>query len=147
MRAAEEDFPSIVVSQKAPSSRKSTPKTPRPEFLEPLSPGPASAQSPWERIGLTEEEYTALQERVRNAFVTERKKEYNVFLLAEMEMPAFWSRRMDQLEKEREVFNKKWGWSAAELARVEQIDEELKECQEEFDRLLAIEDRLQYEYD
>lgn len=142
----EDEVPSIVIT----SSRKNTPKASRPTFLEPLSPVAQPSPpppSPWERIGMTEMEYEELQTRVRKAFAVERKKAYESYLIADLENPVFWLRRLEHLEMQREAFNTKWGWSAAELACVERIDEEIKECEDELDRLYSEEDRIEVEYD
>lgn len=146
LKLNEEEYPSIVMTTKAPSSRKSTPKTPRPSFLEPLPPT-AAPPSVWDQIGMTEAEYEELQARVRSVFAAQRKKEFESYLIADLEDPTFWLRRLEQLEMQRELFNKKWGWSAAELACVERIDEEIEECEEELDRLYSEEDRIEVEYD
>ncbi len=96
---------------------------------------------------MTEGDYEELQTRVRKAFAAERKKDFESYLLADLEDPTFWLRRLEQLETQREVFNKKWGWSAAELAFVEHLDEEIAECEDELDRLYSEEDRIEVEYD
>jgi hypothetical protein len=153
---AEDDFASILVKLKpVPSSRKSTPKnvtTPRPEFLEPLSPTPLSpvpspTTTPWELVGMTEADYTAMQARVQKQMRESMREDYINNLLADLKNPSFWYRRMDSLETEREYFNKKRGWSAVDIACVKKIDEEIKECEEELDALCEQQDRLEYEYD
>ena len=96
---------------------------------------------------MTEADYEGLQARVRKAFAAERKKDYEAYLIADLENPAFWLRRLEHLETQRDVFNKKWGWSAAELAFVERLDEDIKECEDELDRLYSEEDRIEVEYD
>jgi len=150
LKVNEDEVPSIVIT----SSRKTTPKVPRPTFLEPLSPTPPPTvqpppppPSPWERIGMTEMEYEELQARVRMVFAVEHKKNFESYLMADLENPIFWLRRLEQLEKQREVFNTKWGWSAAELAYIERMDEEIQECEDELDRLYSEEDRIEVEYD
>ena len=96
---------------------------------------------------MTEAEYEELQARVRSVFAAQHKKEFESYLIADLEDPTFWLRRLEQLEMQRELYNKKWGWSAAELACVERIDEEIEECEEELDRLYSEEDRIEVEYD
>jgi len=143
--------------------------SPRPEFLEPLSPKPVSPPTPplvgptlrvgspeaalthptypWEQMGMTEDEFHAMQERVRKQMLETMRENYINNFLAEIECPSFWLRRIEQLEKEREFFNKKRAWSAADMLAVDKIDEEIEECQVELDKLYAEEDRLEYEYD
>lgn len=96
---------------------------------------------------MTEEEFLAMQERVRKQMMETMRENYINNLLAEIESPSFWLRRIEQLEKEREYFNKKRGWSAADMLAVDKIDEEIEECQVELDKLCAEEDRLENEYD
>lgn len=93
---------------------------------------------------MTEAEYEALRERVHAEFREQRKKELQDKLLAELKTPGYWLRRIEQLETEREPFNKKWGWSAAEQAYVESLDEQIKECEDELDLLYSEEDMMEY---
>lgn len=148
---SEDDIPSIVIVSRKPSSRKTTPsstapKSPRPEFLEPLSVSPSSPHpsSPYESLGMTEAEYEALRARVFAEFREQRKRELQEKLLAELKAPAYWLRRIELLEKEREPFNKKWGWSAAEQTYVESLDEQIKECEDELDLLYNEEEMMEY---
>ena len=103
--------------------------------------------TPWETLGMEETEYQAMMERVRKQMMEDMRKNYMENLLADMLRPSFWLRRIEQLEKEREYFNKKRGWSAADIQAVDRIDEEIGECQDELDNLYADEDRLEVEYD
>ncbi len=145
---------------KVSSSRKTTPvnkktasppASPRPEFLEPLSPKPITPPTPpptpWETLGMEEADYHAMMERVRNQMIEDMRQNYINNLLADLQRPSFWLRRIEMLEKEREYFNKKRGWSAADMMAVDRIDEEIAECQDELDTLYADEDRLEAEYD
>lgn len=100
------------------------PKSPRPEFLEPI----ANAKSP--RVNPVEL-YT-----MRMAEVWEE----------EMERPEFWVNKIEQLEKEREKYNKKRGWSADDLDNVEKIDQEIKFCEYELDELTKEYDEYEEEY-
>ena len=84
---------------------KTPPQSPRPEFMEPLSP--------------------ATIQKKREAEMQERIKAY---WDSAMEQPWFWEERIERLEKEREKYNKKRGWSANDLAAVEAIDAEMKYC-------------------
>ena len=152
----DDDFASILVKLKPVTTKKTTPKavTPRPEFLEPLSPTPSSPPpppppppSPWETVGMTESDFTTMQDRVRKQMAEDMRQNYISNIIADLKTPSFWNKRIESLEKEREYFNKKRGWSAADIACVEQIDDEIKECQEEVEALYAEEDRLEYVYD
>lgn len=154
----EDDWGNILIKSK-PSSRNTTPKnkvviaTPaaRPDFLEPLSPKPVTPPppppTPWEILGMPETDYHAMMNRVRQQMADSMRENYINNLLADLENPSFWLRRIEQLEKEREFFNKKRGWSAIDIAAVDRIDEELQECEDELERIYAQEDRLEAEYD
>jgi hypothetical protein len=149
---AEDDFGSVLIKIRTPTtSKKTTPKTPRPEFLEPLSPKPVTPPppppTPWEQLGMTEADFTAMQERVRKQMAEAMRENLINNLLAQFESPSFWLRRKESLEKEREYFNKKRGWSAMDMVAVDKIDEEIQECDDELDKLYAEEDRLECEYD
>ena len=147
-------FPSILMKTKQPSSRKTTPKsadtpvpldTKRPEFLEPLSP--KLIPSPWDVLGMAEPEYHTMQQRVQKMYKEMDKKAYQEALLEELSDPGYWKGRIELLEREREFFNKKRGWSAADIACVDSIDAQIHECEDELDRLYAEVDRLEDMYD
>lgn len=153
----EDDFGglSILMKPKSQTSRKTTPTSPRPEFLEPLSPTPTSPSqmppppppSPWEDLGMTEEEFLAMMERVRQEQRKSMRENFINNLVADLRRPSFWLRRMEQLEKEREYFNKKRGWSAMDMLAVDKIDAEIQECENELEMIYGDEDRLEVEYD
>jgi len=151
----DDGYPSVVVINKPTTSRKSTPKSkessldsPRPEFLEPLSPNPITPPpTPWEHLGMHEGEYHAMMQRVQAMYRVMDRESYQQALLDDLNHPWFWKDRIEHLESEREYFNKKWGWSAADILCVEKIDEQIQECEIELDRIYAEEDRLEAEYD
>lgn len=167
VRTNDDDFPSILVVSKPPTSRKNTPKSktscedsPRPEFLEPLTPKPIAPPppppTPWEVLGLPEGDYHAMMERLDKLYGDMRRGDYEANLLDEMNDPSYWKRRIEGLEREREYFNKKRGWSAADIACVDRIDEQIAECEKELQRIDAEEElerrymeeeRLEVEYD
>lgn len=96
---------------------------------------------------MTETDFTAMQSRVQAQMKESMRRDFINNLLADLKTPSFWQKRIDSLEKEREYFNKKRGWSAMDVACVEKIDKEIKECEEEIDAIYAEEDRMEYEYD
>ena len=153
---ADDDWGSILVKstpsskKSTPSSKKTTPTSPRPEFLEPLSPTPIASPpppKPWEDLGMTEEDFHAMEQRVKKQMMEDMRKTYINNLLEDLDSPSYWRRRIELLEKEREVFNKKRGWSAADVACVEQIDAEIQECENEIESIYAYIDRCEYECD
>lgn len=157
VKVDEDDFGNILMKIKPVSSKKTTPKTTtpstRPEFLEPLSPAPVVSPppppppSPWDLLGMTEADFNAMQERVWKQYREDARKAYVDNLVAELDSPSYWTRRIERLETEREYFNKKRGWSALDIACVEQIDADIQECEDEIERIHAEMDRLEYEYD
>jgi hypothetical protein len=84
---------------------------------------------------MVETDYHAMMGHVMKQYSDGMRKTYVDNLLDEMDHPSYWLRRIEQLEKEREYFNKKRGWSAAEIFAVEKIDAEIQECQEELDSM------------
>jgi hypothetical protein len=148
-----DEIPSIIITRKAPTSRKTTPKSDdslRPEFMEPLSPKaltPTPPPTPWESLSMPEEDYIAMIERVKARYREMEREEYERVLLRELNVPRFWKDRIEHLEQEREYFNKKRGWSAIDIACVDRIDAEIEECESELERIYALEDRLEVEYD
>lgn len=159
IKMTEDEIPSILVVSK-PSSRKTTPKSksvstsqtsPRPDFLEPLvsptTPPLAPPPTPWDYLGMPEAEFHAMMTRVKAMYQEIDREKIKRYLEEELDDPAYWNMRIDQLEKEREFFNKKRGWSAADIVCVERIDREILECEEELDRIYGEEDRLEMEYD
>jgi hypothetical protein len=160
VRLEEDEFASIIVKTKQPSSRKSTPNsnskttTPsadekRPDFLEPLpsSPKPTPASTPWDVLGMSETDYYAMMDRVKKMYLEMDKKAYQYALEEELNSPSYWRMRMEHLEKEREYFNKKRGWSAMDIACVDNIDAQIYECEQELEQMYAEADRLEVEYD
>ena len=145
-------FGSILIKKKTPMSNNTTPTNKkeesvspksneeRPDFLEPLSPKPISPKpaSPpppteWDLLNMTEEDFKAMMQRVRMQQLEDMRKTYQENMLAELKSPRYWLDRIVRLEKEREYFNKKRGWSAGDIMAVERIDAEIKECEEELD--------------
>jgi uncharacterized small protein (DUF1192 family) len=86
-------------------------------------------------------------ERVRKQQAEYNRKIYMQNLLDDLNNPSYWQGRIELLEREREFFNKKRGWSALDISAVEKIDNEIAECQDEIERIYAEADRLEYEYD
>jgi hypothetical protein len=88
-----------------------------------------------------------MRERVFKQYKEDQRKNYMDALIADLDNPSYWNRRIEQLEREREFFNKKRGWSAADITCVERIDADIQECEDELERIYAEEDRLEVEYD
>jgi hypothetical protein len=106
--------PSITIpSASLPPS--SSPTSPRPGFLEPLSPTPS----------------TQLQANMEIEMTVRVANYWNW----QMDHPGFWEEKIEQLEKRREKYNTKGGWSAKDSAAADLIDEELKYCFKELQQL------------
>lgn len=150
----DDDFGSILKFVK-PSSRRSTPKSETPSLESVVTtpiistpPVPAPPPpSPWELLGMTEEDFMAMQQRVYQRALEYDREIYIQNMLDELNNPSYWQRRIESLEKEREYFNKKRGWSAADMVCVERIDTDIQECEDEIERIYAEVDRLEAEYD
>ncbi len=96
---------------------------------------------------MTEMDFNAMMERVRKQQAEYNRQIYVQNMLDDLDNPSYWQGRIELLEREREFFNKKRGWSALDIATVERIDEQIAECEAEIDRIHSVADRLEYEYD
>lgn len=95
-----------------------SPTSPRPDFLEPLSPtSSVQLHTKWQIA-----EYWNWQ----------------------MDHPGFWEEKIEQLEKRREKYNVKSGWSAKDIAAADAIDEELTYC---FKELQQFKEHMDYSED
>lgn len=94
----------------------------------------------WEQVGMTKEDYEALRTRMAKEMMDSQIETYKRNVLAEMDTVDFWERRIESLEKSRERYNKKMGWSAEDIAAVEEIDAEIKECEDEISRIEEMDD-------
>lgn len=92
-----------------PSPVKEVPKSPRPEFLEPISPPPASTSN-------------LLQEYQR--------KNMEEYLRWEIQQPSTWLRQIEVLENQRSKITRKGKLSANDLNELEEIDEKIKYCED-----------------
>lgn len=98
---------------KIPASPK---EAERPGFMEPLGISPKA-------------------DATRKAFIDDMKKNQDEFLEWEANQRGTWLRQMEALVRQREKYSKKRSWSAKDMAEVEQIDKQMKECEEILDRL------------
>lgn len=110
------------------NKKKNAEQEPKPEPI----PEPVPE---WEQVGMTKEDYEALRQRMAKEMMDSQIETYKQNILAEMDTVSFWERRIESLEKSRERYNKKMGWSANDIAAVEEIDAEIKECEAEIDRI------------
>jgi hypothetical protein len=118
-------------------AKKKTPKnnSPKEEAESIPEPEPVPLLTAWEEMNMTESEFNAMINRVFLQYQAGMKKDYEDYLLDELDTPSYWERQIETLEKQREYFNKKHGWSAADIASVEDIDARMKEYQKELARL------------
>lgn len=80
---------------------------------------------------MTEEDYFAMMQRVQKRMEEYNRECYMNYLEYYYGSSRYWSCRLEQLEREREHYNKKRGWSAADILAVERIDSDIEECQYE----------------
>lgn len=124
----EDDWGGNIVVKSAPSSRGSTRSNKSEPKQEPPKPE-------WERVGMTEEEYTAMRERVAKEMMAFQIEQFRAAMIADLESASYWSSRLECLERQRERYNQKRGWSAEVFAEVDRIDAEISECEKNLERL------------
>ncbi len=96
---------------------------------------------------MTQDEFDAMQERVHKTYVEDMKKNYQSALLAEWDDPSYWRWRRELLERERGRLNQMAAWSSAVIAKAEELDVQIEECDTRLEEIYAEEDRLEVEYD
>lgn len=132
----DDDWGCILVKSN-PNSRNST-RSNKSKKSEPESqpePVPEPPKPEWELVGMTEEDYKAMRERVNKMMLESQIETYKQNLLAEWDSIGYWEHRIETLERNRERYNKKRGWSAEDIAEVDQIDAEIKECENHIARI------------
>jgi hypothetical protein len=118
----------ILMKNTTNVTRKKKPvKEPEPVVIPPVPE--------WEQVGMKEEEYKAMRERVAKQMAEWQVENMKAFLEAELDSVAYWESRLETLERCRERYNKKAAWSAADIDAVDEIDAEMAECEENIDRL------------
>jgi hypothetical protein len=94
----------------------------------------------WEQMGMTEEDFKALRERMAKQMLEWQMEDYKRNLLAELDSIGYWQSLIESLERSRERYNKKWGWSAEDISAVDAIDADIKECEENIARIESMYD-------
>jgi hypothetical protein len=89
----------------------------------------------WEQVGMTEESYKAMRERVAKQMAEWQLENLKASMVADLDSIAYWESRIDTLERCRERYNKKAAWSAEDVQAVDNIDAEIQECEENIERL------------
>jgi len=87
--------------------------SPRPEFLEPISP---VTKAPADSIG--------------KLFVEYQKKNMEEYLHWEEQQPSTWLRQIEVLENQRSKITKKGKLSAEDVSKLDEIDERIEYCEE-----------------
>jgi hypothetical protein len=98
-------------------------------------------------MGMTEMDFHAMQDRVRKTYEEDMRKNYQSALLADWENPSYWKWRRELLERERSRYNQMRAWSSAVIAKVDELDMQIGECDQRLEEIYAEEDRLETEYD
>ena len=93
----------------ATSPKPESPASPRPAFLEPMSP--KASLSPKEMM----QEY--------------QRKNVEEFLQWEMNQPSTWLRQIEEFEKQRAKIVKKGKLSAIDAAELDRLDQEIEYCE------------------
>jgi hypothetical protein len=134
---SDDGFGSIAILMRtASSSRSSTQSNKSKKSVEEAAPAAEPEPVPeWEQVGMTKEAYEALCQKIAKEMVEAQLQSMRESYLQEMDTIAYWSGRIDSLNKHRERYNKKREWSAEIIDAVEQIDKDIKECQEEINRI------------
>jgi molecular chaperone GrpE (heat shock protein) len=136
------ELPNIRLSPS--SSRKSTPKNRKAHLPKEEPPLPLEA---WEKVGMTKEEFEEMVIRVKKEL-----EEWNQKRLIDF-MSTFWDsvddmqRRLDELDRFREKYNRMAGWSADVMQCVDAIDEEMYLIETRLDEIFSEIDRMEYNYD
>jgi len=121
----------IVVKSAPTQTRK---KKPAPEPVkEPEVVTPPIPE--WEQVGMTEQEYKALRERVAKQMAEWQMENIRAAMEADLDSVCYWTIRVETLERCRERYNKKRGWSAEDIDAVDEIDAEIQQCEDNIDRL------------
>ena len=81
------------------------------------------------------EEFKGLGGRVAKQMVAWQVENLKVAMAAEWDSIAYWESRIETLERYRERYNKKRGWSAEDIDAVDGIDDEIRVCEDNIQRL------------
>ena len=135
---------SILIKSNASSRNSTRSNKSKKSESEPAPPPPTPE---WELVGMTEEDYKALCERVVKQMRESQLETYKQNMLAEWDSISFWERRIESLECSRERYNKKAGWSSSDIADVDEIDAEIKECEDHITRIEEMDDFDEYQYE
>ena len=132
----DDDWGCILVKS-TPSSRGST-RSNKSAKHEP-QPQPEPEVVPeipdWEKVGMTEEDYKAMRERVTKQMQEFQRENYLAALAAEWDSPSYWLSRIETLERCRERYNKKRAWGAEDISGADAIDDEIAVCEENLARI------------
>lgn len=140
----DDDWGCILIKSN-PNSRNSTRSNKSKKSEPETEPVPEPPKPEWELVGMTEEDYKAMMERVNKMMLESQIETYKQNLLAEWDSISFWEDRIESLERERERYNKKRGWSAEDIAEVDQIDARIKECEDHIARIEEVDDFDEYD--
>jgi hypothetical protein len=112
---------------------------PPPPIAKPKTPPPTSPKSE-ARPEFLEPTPTPMSEAIKKQWRDDMKLSEEAYYSWEASLPSTWEREIERLECERSSYNKKAAWSASDLNRVEEIDEQLKACEEILNRFYDEED-------
>lgn len=134
----EEDdgFGSIAILMRTgPSSRSSTQSNKSKKSVEKEEVKVVETVPEWEQLGMTKEAFEELRAKTAKEMAEAQVENLRQSYLADIDSVSYWQGRKEFLEKLREPYNKMPGWSADVIGQVEQLDLDIKECEDEIDRL------------
>jgi hypothetical protein len=126
---ADDEFISILVKNAPPTrkAKKTAPvKEPEPE---PVTP-PAPAIPDWEKVGMTQQEFQTMMAKVAKQMAEWQMEAYRQNMVNDLDSVSYWERRIETLEMLREPYNRKPAWSAEDILAVEEIDQQIDECEQ-----------------
>jgi hypothetical protein len=134
---SDDGFGSIAILMRTTtSSRSSTQSNKSKKSVETPPPTPAPEPVPeWEQVGMTKEDYETLCQKIAKQKVEDEIASARKQALEEVDTIEYWERRIESLERYRERFNKKRGWSSEVMDEVEEIDKSIADCEEEIARI------------
>lgn len=130
----EDDFISILVKN-APPTRKNKKKPVEQQQEE--APPPAPPIPDWEKVGMTQEKFESMMAQVAKDMRSWQMENYRNKMVNDLNSVSYWEDRIDMLEMQRERYNRKRAWSAKDILAIEEIDEEIAECEENIYELEA----------
>ena len=91
----------------------------------------------WEKVGMGQKEFEDLMDKMVKVARESQLEKYHENVMADMNSVGYWESRIETLERYRERYNTKAGWSADAIQDVKDIDAEIAQCEEEIYQIEA----------